>query len=106
MKEEKEYLVRGALLSCDMGAQPKRLNLLTSHGVYIKDHPMIMEDDCAVNVNIMPFGVCKNTGCPCVPSLIGKWQCLKGNAVTTDSYLVCACGGLIQPESSGQEFGD
>lgn len=133
MGEEKEYLVRGALLSCDFGSHPRRLNLLKSHGIYIKDHPMIMDSDCIVDENITYFGVCSSPGCTkeggqitlagycpkgskqaappatgykCQPKLLGGWQCVKGNAVTSDSYLICACGGLISPVSSGQEFED
>lgn len=50
------------------------------------------------------------TGCKCCPKIIGKWRnCKKDNVlnnvqvVTTDSYLVCQYGGLIEPISSGQE---
>lgn len=64
MGEEKEYLVRGALLSCDFGSHPRRLNLLKSHGIYIKDHPMIMDSDCIVDENITYFGVCSSP-CSC-----------------------------------------
>lgn len=51
------------------------------------------------------------TGCKRCPEIIGKWRdCMERNiyggnvkTVTTDSYLVCKYGGLIQPVSSGQE---
>lgn len=51
------------------------------------------------------------TGCKCCPEIIGKWRdCLEqlsisqtDRSVTTDSYLICRHGGMIQPLSSGQE---
>lgn len=53
-------------------------------------------------------------GLKCMPDILGEWRgvneqtYISGNfqAVTTDSYLVCACGGLIQPITSGQEYED
>ncbi len=33
--DEKEYLVRGALLSCREGSHPRRLNLPEAHGVFV-----------------------------------------------------------------------
>ncbi len=131
-----EYLVRGALLTCDFGSHARKLNLPLSHGIYIKEKAQILEDDCIVDDNISYFGVCTCetppcdtetvtlqkygdagkdgatiTGCKCCPEIIGKWRdCMERNmyagnvkTVTTESYLVCKHGGLIQPVSSGQE---
>lgn len=42
----------------------------------------------------------------CCPDVIDKWQNSHGNALTMDSYLICACGGCIEPVTSGQEFTD
>lgn len=132
MSEEKQYLVRGALLVCDKGSHPRRLNLPKSHGAYVLEHPMINEDDCGTD-NISYFGVCcagtppkgaetvnlvsygedaenKDAktvqGPKCCPDIIGKWNALHGGVVTTDSYLICNCGGIITPETSGQEYND
>lgn len=62
-------------------------------------------------------------GYPCIPCIVGCWRDVnrtqkivrngtdgmreqdKLSAVTTDSFLVCAYGGLIEPLSSGQEEG-
>lgn len=50
------------------------------------------------------------TGCKCIPKIVGSWRnCKEDNAlngvqvVTTESYLVCQYGGIIEPVSSGQD---
>jgi len=53
-------------------------------------------------------------GPKCKPDMIGEWRNTHEEtkvtgeefAVTTSSYLVCRCGGLIQPLTSGQEYED
>lgn len=132
MSEKKEYLVRGALLVCNKGSHPRRLNLPKSHGTYVVLHPMISEDDCGED-NISYFGVCSAAAPPkgaetvnlvaygedadnkdakmvqglkCCPNVIGKWNALHGGVVTTDSFLVCNCGGMITAETSGMEYDD
>ena len=132
-----EYLVRGALLACQYGSHPRKVNLPKCHGIYIEDKPMIREDDCVVDENISYFGICACetpppnaetisvvpysedgsaagtiTGKKCCPRIIGKWRGINkkvnvsgvAHGVSTDSFLVCQCGGLIQPLSSGQEY--
>ena len=123
------YITRGALLACDMGSHKRRLNLPQSHGVYINNNPLINDSDCTLD-NISYFGVCasqtppKNavsvclvkqegeskgqtvTGSKCCPNIVGKWNNVHGQTVTTDSYLICNCGGIIYPCSSGQEYKD
>lgn len=128
--DERQYLVRGALLACDKGSHPRRLNLPVSHGTYVLGKPMIDQNDCGEK-NISYFGVCcsetpppnaenvtliaygedadkkdvkKVQGLKCCPDIIGKWNSTHGGVVTTDSYLVCACGGLVMPQTSGQEY--
>lgn len=128
-----EYLVRGALLYCDCCTHPRKLNLPVSHGINIDEKAQIFQKDCTEK-NIPFLGICKastpppnaetvtfeaykdpsNTvsGPQCCPDIIGDWRnCHEKNgisenelAVTTDSYLVCRCGGLIQPKTSGQEL--
>lgn len=137
---EKEYVVRGAMLYCEKGTHPRRLNLPKCHGVYLLDKPMIRKNDCIAEKNISSFGVCTADtppdgaeeillggyvlegedadmvedvfGFACKPDIIGEWRsvnhksCVTGEfpAVTIDSYLVCACGGLIKIATSGQEY--
>lgn len=127
MGNEQVYLVRGAMLSCRMGSHPRRLNLPQSHGEYICDHPVIMDEDCTME-NISSFGVCSSPvppagatlvrypgymgvppevqGMKCVPSILKKWENTNGQGVTMDSYLVCSCGGIIEPVTSGMEYED
>jgi hypothetical protein len=63
--------------------------------------------------NKMPENV---KGSLCTPMIIGTWLDTKDDtmitdngsdnkypAVTTHSFLVCACGGIIEPQTSGQE---
>lgn len=130
--DEKEYLVRGALLKCRKGSHPRRLNLPEAHGVFVDEHPQVFDEDCT-NKHISCFGVC-NSGTPpkgakivrfagyapegsggaaedvqgkeCTPDIIGQWKSPYGEAVTMDSYLICACGGIIEPLTSGQEYED
>lgn len=132
-----EYLVRGALLACQYGSHPRRLNLPQCHGIYIEEKPMIRGNDCVVDDNISYFGICSCetppdnaekvslvpysedgnatgtvTGKKCCPYIVGEWRGISENVkvsgnehgVTMDSFLVCRCGGLIQPLTSGQEY--
>jgi len=139
---EHEYLVRGAMLYCDKGTHPRRLNLPKGHGVYFKGKPAIRKDDCVAGDHVTYFGVCTSDSPPngaeevllsgyvlkgespdtvedvcgmkCSPEIVGEWRSVNKRAnitgeiaaVTTDSYLVCACGGLIKVATSGQEYSD
>lgn len=50
----------------------------------------------------------------CTPEIIGGWNSVKestkvsgeARAATTSSYLVCRCGGILFPVTSGQEYED
>ena len=171
------YLVRGAVLRCDLGSHARRLNIPLCHGVYINSRPQAHCLDCIVGDenNIPSFGVCSSgehpevitgifkgiasllagdeillesekvdlvtgkeyenakdiednvKGLPCYPSIVGIWQDTYEkyliatnesastsdksnpmsrnyvNAITTNSFLVCKYGGLIEPFSDGQE---
>ena len=139
---EHDYLVRGAMLYCDKGSHPRRLNLPQGHGVYFKGKPAIRKDDCVTVDNVTCFGVCTSNSPPdgaaevllsgyvlagespdtaadvcgikCRPEIVGEWRAVNKRAnitgdfaaVTTDSYLVCACGGFINVATSGQEYND
>lgn len=130
--DTKVYLVRGALLACDKGSHPRRLNMPKSHGMYVDGHPVAIENDCGKD-NIRYFGVCYSDTPPqdaetvrlegyvmegsgdtaepvqgpkCCPDILEKWCSAYGQSVTSDSYLVCNCGGVISPITSGQEYHD
>ena len=124
--ESGEYLVRGALLYCDQGTHPRRLNLPQCHGAYVYGNPIIIETDCTKN-NVKFFGVCCSATPPegaevqrfegyvpegstetaepvegprCTPDIVGLWQDCHGGTATTNSCLICNCGGIIRTVSS------
>lgn len=131
-EENKEYLVRGAQLVCSMGSHIRRLNLPQSHGTYVKTHPLVTKADAGPE-NIKFFGVCFSDNPPqnanvvryaggydesgveatdvqglqCCPHFTTtEWQEVHGNSVTMKSYLMCKCGGMVYPISSGIEYED
>ena len=115
-----EFLVKGAELKCNWCQNKVKLELPVSHGEYIgkgTDHPLVNMMDCVPVQNIPSFGAaCQNpaykslpTPPPCVPAVIPPWQnphmdaTVSGlKAITDKSFLVCALGGLIEPQNSGQ----
>jgi len=67
MADNKEYLVRGAILVCDCGCTTSILELPEDHGVYTKKElPMVHEDDNKVGRNIRKtsFGACASESPP------------------------------------------
>lgn len=131
---DKEYVVRGATLTCTKGCHKKKLELPEDHGVYTKDGlPMMHAKDYKVGVNIPEnsFGICSGEcpgedmtmvdedgetiiGPPCLPIIRQRWKephdtvyidqnGVKYPALTTESFLVCTYGGIIEVEKSGQE---
>lgn len=59
-ENQKEYLIRGAMMKCTHGSHYRRLNLPKSHGVYTKDRPLMNETDSLEGDehNIPTFGIC------------------------------------------------
>lgn len=54
-----EYLVRGALLSCDCGSHKRKMNLPKSHGAVVGlEEPLVHAKDSLSEDNITFFGVC------------------------------------------------
>ena len=114
----KEYIVRGAEVSCKYGSKTCVLNLPRDHGSYTSDgRPLIVTSDCT-SKNISGFGVCnknKNKPCKCEPILKSWYVDEKSNlyiidpntakssrAVTQDSITVCEKGGIVSFKTSGQ----
>ena len=69
---EELYLTRGALLVCECGSHPRRLQLLTDHGmiIHLEDeyeflHPIADSCDCVFgeDENIGYFGICYSEAC-------------------------------------------
>ncbi|MFI3212247.1 MAG: DUF4280 domain-containing protein [Eubacteriales bacterium] len=158
-----QYVVRGALLECDMGSHQRRIHLPLSRYNFMKinlnDNSSEVEFDeimCANDfeaevigkslheVNIPFFGKCSGTpvqnivegykkrakvvfvdntfkadpnyssgvirGNRCIPVIVGGWQnvhdktkIVDSPALTTNSFLICNCGGIIRVVRSGQE---
>ena len=113
------YVVRGAEIVCDKGTDTKRINLPVSHGVYSKGNPIINKSDNVVGQNISEFGICRGN-CPssggnektkkCQIMILNKWMNTKEDtlvegapALTTDSILICAYGGVIRFITDGQD---
>lgn len=127
MSDNSYYIVRGAKMRCSCGSHTRRINLPVSHGSYVGDEAKMNKEDCVADDNISYFGVCTGA-CPdseiylvgedgktvsgkkCTYMNYDSWQNCKEDslvdgkeALTTDSYLVCAYGGIIQFISTGQE---
>ena len=114
----KEYVVRGAEVSCKYGSKTSVLNLSRDHGSYTSDgRPLIMKGD-SKPTNISSFGMCnkdKSKPCKCVPKL-SEWSVIESKklyivdpktnecaeAVTQDSITVCEKGGIVSFKTSGQ----
>ncbi len=114
----KEYVVRGAEVSCKYGSKTDVLNLSRDHGAYTSDgRPLIMKGD-SKPTNISSFGMCnkdKSKPCKCVPKL-SEWSVIESKklyivdlktnecaeAVTQDSITVCEKGGIVSFKTSGQ----
>ena len=115
----------GAMLTCTGGVAPSALTVLPI-GRPLCGAPAANIVDIAPIVNVPPFGTCQMvsnpmvaaataaalgvlTPMPCVPVPAGTWT--PGNpmvliggmpALTTDSKLVCAWGGVIAVVAPGQ----
>lgn len=114
----KEYVVRGAEVSCKYGSKTCVLNLSRDHGSYTSDgRPLIMKGD-SKPTNISSFGMCnkdKSKPCKCVPKL-REWSVIESKklyivdpktnecaeAVTQDSITLCEKGGIVSFKTSGQ----
>lgn len=116
-----------ATLKCPFGAAPSTLVVLPENRVLTSNQPAANIMDNKPMVNIMPFGMCNSmanpavasataaasgvlTPMPCTPMTTAPWapgapQTLIANmpALTQDSKLMCAFGGVIEVVSPGQE---
>lgn len=104
------YIVRGAKMKCSKGSKLVRINLPASHGSYVNGKPMMVKTDRVVGANIGKFGFCE--GASCKVKILGDWMKYKEDtlvggygALTTQSVLVCAYGGIIRFISDGQDGG-
>jgi hypothetical protein len=107
----------GGMLMCTGGVAPSALSVIPL-GRPLAGAPAANIADVAPIVNVAPFGVCQLisnpavgvlTPMPCVPVPAGTWtpgnpKVLIGGlpALTSDSKLMCAWGGLISVTMPGQ----
>lgn len=101
------YVKDGAEISCTMGAASGKLMVLP-HRVKMCGGNRANIGDCKPMVNILPFGVCKTTGMPCVPACVmwmnGRTDVLIEGlpALLSTSLTVCPAGaGLIRITRDG-----
>lgn len=116
----------GAILQCAFGMAPTPLNVLPVNRTILNNLPMANIMDNKPFVNIMPFGMCNSianptvaaataaalgvlTPMPCIPTTVAPWMpgsptVIVGNApaLTAQSQLMCAWGGVIQISFPGQ----
>jgi len=60
--ENPPFVVRGAKIYCTYGTHIRKLDMALTHGAFIRDKPMLNEQDCrgGVEENIAPFGICRS----------------------------------------------
>ena len=66
------YVVRGAKIYCTCGTHIRQLDMPVCHGSYIREKPMMNEQDCKVGLdaNIPPFGACRSESNPNIDIII------------------------------------
>lgn len=112
IKEESEPtaspIVDGVILECSCGTSPIALKVTSQSNLSMKEKFTATEKDNTPNINIKPFGSCKNLpkqpSCPL--SITGKWEntskifTIKEAAVLlSNSLMKCSMGGEIKPQN-------
>lgn len=114
------------MVKCPFGSAPVPFSALPAPRVVINGRPAGVMTDMTSIVNIPPFGMCQNpanptvaaataaalgvlTPMPCIPVPAGTWlntspKVMIGGrpAMTDGSTLMCAWGGQISVQFSGQ----
>ncbi len=117
----KDYLVEGAKLKCISGSGTVELKIPKGRAYISDEKRKAIKTDCVPGENIPSFGKCvmnkKDHICRGCVSLTKEWITLPGNiffgeekvnnvnAITMQSFLICAKGGIVYPISSGQKPG-
>jgi hypothetical protein len=112
MAQELEYVVNGALMSCDQGTIPVPIIVTSNAMARAGGMPMATDADKVAMANIPPFGICriltKSTPVPCVPALI-QWQSTKSDInlnkckpLMSNSCATCSVGGKVEFLMNGQ----
>lgn len=116
----------GGMVKCVFGSAPVPFSALPAPRVVVNGRPAGVMTDMTPIVNIPPFGMCQNpanptvaaataaalgvlTPMPCIPVPAGTWlntspKVIIGGrpAMTDGSTLMCAWGGQISVQFSGQ----
>ena len=116
----------GAMMQCSFGIAPSTLNVLPVNRTLVNSLPMANIMDNQPFVNILPFGMCSSlanptvaaataaalgvlTPMPCIPTTVAPWapgsptiMVSNAPALTAQSRLMCAWGGVIQISFPGQ----
>lgn len=116
----------GGMIKCPFGSVPVPFNALPAPRVLVNGRPAGVMTDMIPMVNVPSFGMCQNpanptvaaataaamgvlTPMPCIPVPAGTWlktslRVMIGGkpAMTDGSTLMCAWGGQITVQFSGQ----
>ena len=104
------FLIHGTKLKCNKGSNITDLKVTSQNFNQIGDQLQSTEEDKKPNENIFPFGICNITQKPCIPNPIIwenkiSWNTINSMATITDqSKLKCSLGGVIVPQTVGQDF--
>jgi hypothetical protein len=98
-----------ATLKCTNGSIPSKMMVLPLNQTLTSSQPWATIMDNKPMLNILPFGVCKMTLGPCMPSTPAPWLpgsptiLLKNKIALNDtSKLFCILGGVITVSDAGQ----
>lgn len=98
------------MMVCSGGTAPVPLEVTSNTQFYAQGNAVATISDKAPMVNIKPFGACKLKpfSPPCVPAPTA-WMGFQtsvevpgGNPLLNTSKIMCACGGMIEFQNSGQ----
>lgn len=102
-------IVDGVILECNCGTSPTPLKVTSQSNLSMRGKFTVTEKDNIPNINILPFGNCKNLpyNPPCPLAITGKWEntsnkfTIKDIPVLLDcSSMKCTLGGEIKPKNS------
>jgi hypothetical protein len=103
-----KFSVNTAPLNCNMGSKSAPFTVTSQNYVYQDDLLLGTEKDINPLVNIPSLGACKAMkNKPCIPSP-QPWQKLsvhlidEAKKLLDDSFCMCALGGKISFDNSGQ----
>lgn len=108
-----EYATKGAMLTCTCGSAPSQLGTTSNTLLSVQGNNVATTSDKGPMANIKPFGTCSlkpspSGPLPCMPSPLAWMGFLTsveipgGNPLLMTSKIMCALGGNIAFQNSGQ----